>query len=145
MSVTDAWADFELSAMLVAVTMKVSAALPAVKRPAGEIVPPVADQVTPVFDVPVTLAENCWVLAVCTEAKLGLIATATVAVLGGVFGTAPGEPAEPTQPARPNVANKMHRKPGVLQERYRYLCGWTPASRKRANVLQRSMDFTSAA
>jgi len=40
--------------------------------------PPEADQVTPVFDVPVTLAENCCVPPVVTDAKLGLIERATV-------------------------------------------------------------------
>lgn len=37
--------------------------------------PPVADHVTPVLLVPLTVAVNCWVLLVCTEVELGLIAT----------------------------------------------------------------------
>jgi hypothetical protein len=39
------------------------------------IVPPVADHVTAKFVVPVTLAVNCWVEPVCTDADIGLIAT----------------------------------------------------------------------
>ena len=49
----------------------------AVYRPEVVIVPPVADQVTPVFDVPVTLAVNCCVAAVCSDAVVGLIVTET--------------------------------------------------------------------
>ncbi len=49
----------------------------AVNRPAVETVPPVADHVTAVFVVPVTVAVNCCVAPVITDALLGLIATAT--------------------------------------------------------------------
>ena len=58
-TVTLAVAVFEVSATLVAVTSNVPAVLPAVYMPPDEIVPPVAVQVTLVFDVPVTVAENC--------------------------------------------------------------------------------------
>lgn len=37
--------------------------------------PPVADQVIPVLVVPLTVAVNCWVVPVCTDAESGLIAT----------------------------------------------------------------------
>ena len=63
-TVTLAVAVFEVSATLVAVTSKVPAVLPAVYIPADEIVPPVALQVTVVFDVPVTVAENCCLASV---------------------------------------------------------------------------------
>ena len=45
--------------------------------PAAEMVPPVADQVTLVFDEPVTVAVNCFVPAVATVAEVGLIEIAT--------------------------------------------------------------------
>ncbi len=41
------------------------------------MVPPVADQVTAVFVVPVTVAVNCCVALVSSEADAGLIETAT--------------------------------------------------------------------
>ena len=58
-TVTAALAFFVLSATLVAVTVKLPATFPAVNSPAEVIVPPVAVQVTLVFEVPVTVAENC--------------------------------------------------------------------------------------
>jgi hypothetical protein len=60
-TVTLAVAFFEVSAAEVAFTVKLPAADPAVKRPAVEIVPPVAVQVTAVLDEPVTVAVNCCV------------------------------------------------------------------------------------
>ena len=42
-----------------------------------EIVPPVADQVTAVFVLPVTVAVNCCVPPVCSDADVGLMLTAT--------------------------------------------------------------------
>ena len=42
-----------------------------------EIVPPVADQVTAVLLVPVTVAVNCWVAPAKSEADVGLTLTAT--------------------------------------------------------------------
>ena len=42
-----------------------------------EIVPPVADHVTAVLLLPVTVAVNCRVAPVCIEAEVGLIPTAT--------------------------------------------------------------------
>lgn len=48
--------------MLVAVTVKLPVAFPAVYIPPAEIVPPVADQVTPLLDVPVIATENGWLL-----------------------------------------------------------------------------------
>jgi hypothetical protein len=68
------------SATLVAVTVKVPGVLPAVKSPFDEIVPPLADHVTPVLPVPVTLAENCRVWPVETVAWPGV----TVTVIGCV-------------------------------------------------------------
>ena len=41
------------------------------------MVPPLADHVTAVLVVPVTVAVNCWVPPVCTDAELGLMLTAT--------------------------------------------------------------------
>lgn len=112
---------------------------PAVKSPAEEIVPPVADQVTPVFDVPATVAENCWVLPVWTEAEGGLTATVTAAAVGGVLETDPGEPAEPAQPAKLNAEERMHRKIAVLPERCEGRRGELPASWKRANIRSKNM------
>ena len=70
-----------LSATLVAVTVKLPAVLGAVNMPA-EMLPPLAAQVTAVLVVPVTVAVNCWLLPVATEAVLGEMemATATAAV-----------------------------------------------------------------
>ena len=48
-----------------------------VYRPLLETVPPVAVHVTEVFDVPVTLAENCLVEPFWIEADVGLIVIAT--------------------------------------------------------------------
>ena len=45
--------------------------------PLVETVPPVADQVTAVLDVPVTVAVNCCVAPVCSDAEVGLMLTAT--------------------------------------------------------------------
>ena len=42
-----------------------------------ETVPPVADQVTAVFVLPVTVAMNCCVPPVCSDAEVGLMLTAT--------------------------------------------------------------------
>jgi len=89
--------------MLVAVTVKVPAALPAVKTPA-EIVPPVADQVTPVFELPVTEAEKGFVLPDCTDAETGLIVTATDGVPGF-----PVEPVEPVQLTTLSVVRITHK------------------------------------
>ena len=78
MTVTLADADFVLSATLVAFTVKVPAELGAVYSPEAETVPPLADQVTLVFALPVTVAVNCCVPAVCKDADVGLIVTETV-------------------------------------------------------------------
>ncbi len=42
--------------------------------------PPVADQVTAVFVLPVTLAMNCWLPPVNNDAEVGVIETATAVV-----------------------------------------------------------------
>ena len=44
-------------------TVKFPVVWPAVYRPAVEMVPPVAVQVTAVLELPVTVAVNCWVCA----------------------------------------------------------------------------------
>ena len=49
----------------------------AVYTPLLEIVPPLADQVTAVFVLPVIVAVNCCVPPVCSEAEAGLILTET--------------------------------------------------------------------
>ena len=41
--------------------------------PLEEIVPPVAVHVTPLFEVPVTVAENPWVLPAASDADVGLM------------------------------------------------------------------------
>ena len=99
-SVTEACAVFAVLAALVAVMVKVPAVAPAVKSPPVDIAPPVADQVTLVFDVPVTVAANCWVPPVWTVADAGLTTTEIVEVSGGVVGTDAGEPVDPVQPAK---------------------------------------------
>src|SRR5438067_2474240 len=76
-TVTLADADFVLSATLVAVTLYVPAVAGAVYRPLLETVPPLADQATAIFVVPVTAAVNCWTPPVCNEAEVGLMLTAT--------------------------------------------------------------------
>jgi hypothetical protein len=76
-TVTVAEADLVVSATLVAVTVYVPAVPGAVYRPLVLTVPPVADQVTAVFVLPVTVAVNCCVEPVCMEADVGLMLTAT--------------------------------------------------------------------
>lgn len=76
-TVTCAEADFVGSATLVAFTVNVPAVLGAVYRPEAEIAPPVAVQVTAEFDVPLTLAVNCWVPPVCNDAEFGETVTVT--------------------------------------------------------------------
>ena len=67
-----------------------------------EIKPPEADQRTAVFDVPETVAENCFVAPAATVADVGLILTATLPVAGvGVAGDAE----VPAQPARLSAAS----------------------------------------
>jgi hypothetical protein len=78
-TVTAALADFVGSAMLVAVMVKVPAVLPAVYAPL-EIVPPLADHVTPVLDNPVTLAVNSCAPPVASVTDTGLTEIATVGV-----------------------------------------------------------------
>jgi hypothetical protein len=75
--VTDACADFVLSATLVAVTVKFPAVVPATYSPVEEIVPPVALQVTAVLVEPATLAENCCDAPSSGEADVGLMVTLT--------------------------------------------------------------------
>jgi hypothetical protein len=98
--------------MLVAVTVKVPAVLPAVKTPA-EIVPPVADQVTAVFELPVTVAENGFVLPDCTDAEAGLIVTATDGVPGF-----PVEPVEPVQLTKLSVVRITHKTLANLKPQF---------------------------
>jgi len=115
-SVTEACAVFALLAPLAAVMVKLPAVAPAVKSPDVEIVPPVADQVMLVFDVPVTVAANCWVPPVPTAADAGLMTTEMVEVSGGVVGTDAGEPVDPVQPAKPNTqAGNQMRKLKALE------------------------------
>lgn len=76
--VTAACADFEVSAALVDVTEKlVPAVVPAVNKPAEEIVPPVAVQVTAVLLDPVTVAVNCCFAPVASDTEVGLSETLT--------------------------------------------------------------------
>lgn len=77
LTVTVAKADLLLSATLTARTVKVPAVSGALYMPLPEMVPPVDDQVTAVSLVPVTVAVNCCVLPVWSEAELGLMLTET--------------------------------------------------------------------
>ena len=63
--VTLAEAAFVELATDVAVTVKAPAFGPAVNRPLLETVPPVADHVTAVLVLPVTVAANCFVWPGC--------------------------------------------------------------------------------
>ena len=72
-------ADLVGSAALVAVTVNEPALLGAVYRPPAEIVPPVADQLTAVLELPLTVAVNCCDPPVVSDAEAGEIATETVA------------------------------------------------------------------
>lgn len=77
-TVTVAETDFVGLATLLAVTVTAPAANGAVNSPVVVIVPAVADQVTEVFELPVTVAENCCVAPVTMLAAVGLMATTTV-------------------------------------------------------------------
>ena len=71
-------AAFVESATDVAVTEKLLPAVePAVYKPLLETVPPVAVHVTAVFELPVTVAVNCWVLPDCRVALVGETETET--------------------------------------------------------------------
>jgi steroid delta-isomerase-like uncharacterized protein len=98
--VTDAVADFVASATLVAVTAKLPAVFPAAYNPVVEIVPLVALHVTAAFEVPDTVAENCWDIPSAREADVGAIATPTEGHRGFGDGDPPDWLAEPTHPTR---------------------------------------------
>ena len=74
-TVSMAWADFVLSATLVAVIVAVvvDTTLGAVNRPLGETVPLEADQVTAVFEALLTVAENCCVSPEARLAEVGVM------------------------------------------------------------------------
>jgi hypothetical protein len=69
--VTCALADMLARAELVAVTVYVPLVLGAVYNPLVEIVPPVVDQVTAVFVVPLIVTPNCCVPPVVRETEVG--------------------------------------------------------------------------
>jgi len=75
--VTLAVAFLVVSAADVAVTAKLPAVDPAVKRPVLETAPPVAVQVTAVLGEPVTVAVNCCVWPTCNVVLVGEIVTLT--------------------------------------------------------------------
>jgi hypothetical protein len=77
LTVTVADADCAGSAALVAVTVYVPGALGAVYSPSGEMVPPVADQVTAVMSEPVIIAVNCCVPPGNNDAAVGDTDTVT--------------------------------------------------------------------
>lgn len=83
LTLTVAEPDLVVSAALVAVTTNEPAVVPAVYNPAVLIDPPVAVHVTAVLLAPVTVAENCCVPPVKTEAGFGetLTDTAGAAVM----------------------------------------------------------------
>ena len=72
-TVTVAEADWVLSATLVAFTVYVPAVVGAEYSPELLTEPPVADHVTAVFDVPLTVAVNCCVALVCKATESGLM------------------------------------------------------------------------
>ena len=80
-TVTVAVAVLLESPALVAVTVTVPAEAGAVNIPEEEIVPALADQLTELLVLPVTLALNCCVALVATVALAGLTETAVVGVL----------------------------------------------------------------
>ena len=88
--------------------------LPAEYRPVAEIVPPLADQVAFMFELPVTETENCWVAPLCTEAEVGLIVTLTICGTG-LVGLEPG--LTPVQPAK-NVTESKQRRKAVARGEY---------------------------
>ena len=66
------------SATEVAVTAKaLPVVAPAVNNPVFDTVPPVAVQDTPVLELPVTVAVNCFVWPGCSVALVGAIVTET--------------------------------------------------------------------
>jgi hypothetical protein len=75
-----------LSAALVAATVKVPGVLGAVYKPLAEMLPPLVDQLTPALLAPLTVAANCSVLPVCSEAVVGEMATE--AEVGATFAEA---------------------------------------------------------
>jgi hypothetical protein len=85
-TVTDAEADLEVSAFAVAVIVAgvLAPTLGAVKRPEDEMAPELADHVTAVFALPVTVAVNCCVLPDCTVTEVGEIEMLTGTGGGGV-------------------------------------------------------------
>lgn len=86
----DALADFVESATLVALTVTLVAAetVGAVKSPADEIDPLLADHETEVFVAPCTLAANCFVFPDVRLAVVGETEMLTVVVLGSTVTTA---------------------------------------------------------
>ena len=84
LTVTFADADLVLSAALVAVTANVPALPGAVYMPLEEMLPPLADQVTAVLLLPVTVAVNCSVAPVTNDAEVGVIEMPTT---GGAAAT----------------------------------------------------------
>ena len=66
-----------------AVTVNVPAVAPAVYNPADVIVPPLADQVTAVLLLPVTVAVNCLVCPGCSVALGGATVTAIGCIVTG--------------------------------------------------------------
>jgi hypothetical protein len=102
--------------MLVAVTVKLPVVFPAVYIPPAEIAPPVADQVTPLLDVPVITTENGCTVPACTDAEGGLTDTVTVAAPEAPPGFDAGAPAIPEQLARPIAASTTHSTPPVTRQ-----------------------------
>src|SRR6185369_6855902 len=68
---------FVVSCTLVAVTVNVPCVVPAVYSPDEEIVPPVDVHVTPVSVALATVAVNCFVVPVATDALVGEMVTWT--------------------------------------------------------------------
>ena len=70
--------------MAITVAMVVEVTLGAVNTPLLEIVPLLADQMTLVFELLLTVAVNCWVAADNTLVEFGETATLTLGVADGL-------------------------------------------------------------
>jgi hypothetical protein len=75
----------------------------------------VADQVTVMFEDPITVAVKGWVVPVCTDAEGGLIAT--VRAGGGFLGLEEDEPRVPAQPATPSIAKEIQEIVAIDEDR----------------------------
>jgi len=137
---TDAEADMLASAALVAVTVKFPALFPATNKPVAEIVPPVAVQFTAVFDVPVTVAENCWDAPSSRGADVGEMATLTEGG-GGFFCGVPPELVAPVHPDRTENDNNKMLNPARWMEKFRAAASERFPSQVEMAIFGRGMTY----